>query len=163
MAAMTAVAREYALDDSEDESEQVKEMMLWIPGNIHQGPKSSDRLQGDTHYRPGDGNGRIDSPGYDHTRDDGGGNFESSAQKVVGDEQFLRLQALKGVLETLKGMDQDALNDEAQGAPAIQQMFELMSALYEDGVTWFKDVNDRWGYDPDVGGPGGKMRLDRGE
>lgn len=30
-----------------------------------------------------------------------------------------------------------------------------MTALYQHGTTWFKDVNDKWGYDPAVD----KMRV----
>lgn len=142
-----------ALDNTDSMGEQVEEMMLWIPGNIHQGPKSTYRLQGDQTYKTDDIQ-RNEPDGYNAEQDDGGGNFERSAQHVVGgtDQHFTILENLKGILEDL-----DAGPNQLD---KIKAMFEAMTSLYDEGLTYFMDTAQKWGFEDNViDGDKGAMRI----
>lgn len=144
--AIKRIIKEHGLDTIDSDDTQREHAMLWIPGNIHQGPKSELRLQGSQDYqrgvtRPEDAPDGGDN--YDVTRDDGGGNFEWSARKIAKDQHFDDLLTMKTLLEDL--------DSNPHQVDKLGQLFDIMSALYDHGLTLFKDTQDKWEEDKTIG------------
>lgn len=62
----------------------VEHLLMWMPGNIHQGPSAR--------FTPGDA-------GFDAALDDGGSKFERAAQKIINPTQFATVSALNTAID----------------------------------------------------------------
>lgn len=106
----------------------IEKIFQWWPANIHYGP--SERLQ------PG-------NSGYDIKRDDGGNNFEESAEKTVSPKTFNTLKNLNNKIDTYIS------NSNNRELGKISNLISVLSTI--DNVTpydenqWTQErVNNKW-------------------
>ena len=101
----------------------IEKVFQWWPANIHYGP--TKRLSPGNH-------------GYDINRDDGGDNFEVSAQKVVKHEIYILLKKVNDAIEEYN------INPSLKLIKHIAK--ELLILSTHNSITHFDDT--KWVYEP---------------
>ncbi|GAA4034368.1 hypothetical protein GCM10022409_18420 [Hymenobacter glaciei] len=124
---------------------------VWMPGNIHRGPKGSFRLD------PKNAKQFLD------WQDDGGDKFEKAAANIVSVEHFGKLWKLNAEMNKLIDMPVPDAADEAEVAvfrAQVVEVLELMDAIRKLPTTKFDE--SQWQAHKEKSGKGIKtdfMRL----
>ena len=110
--------------------ENFTEGAVWMPGNIHRGPKGSYRLD------------PKNTRQFQEWQDDGGDKFEKAAANIVSVEHFGKLWKLNAEMDKLIGLPVPDATDEAKVAAfraQVVEVLELMDAIRKLPTTKFDE------------------------
>jgi hypothetical protein len=110
--------------------ENFTEGAVWMPGNIHRGPKGSYRLDPKNVKQ------------FQEWQDDGGDKFEKAAANIVSVEHFGKLWKLNAEMDKLIGLPVPDATDGAKVAAfraQVVEVLELMDAIRKLPTTRFDE------------------------
>jgi hypothetical protein len=130
--------------------DKFEEGAIWMPGNIHRGPKGSYRLDPKNNKQ------------FKEWQDDGGDSFEKAAANLVSVDHFAKLWALNAEMDKMIGMDVPEKSEEEKVKAFRDQaaaVLTLMDQIRKLGMTQFDE--SQWESNKVKGGKGIKSEFMR--